>query len=133
MNNLTDLIRSQIRAIFGRRALAAVIFVAAIGVTLFAAAFLLMAAQTWLSDWYLSQTKADLTIGGALALMALAAAIAGEIVRRSPAPEARTPASFALAIPLAAKIAPRLLNRRFLGVASVVLGAILIGREFSKK
>jgi len=36
-------------------------------------------------------------------------------------------------VPVAAKVAPSLLNRKFLGLASLILGAVLIGREFGRK
>jgi hypothetical protein len=38
-----------------------------------------------------------------------------------------------LAVPVAAKLAPKLLTARWLGVAAFVVGGIVVGRELSKK
>jgi len=133
MNDLTAFIRSHIRASFGRHIQIATIFTVAIIAALFAFAFLLVAVRGWLSGWYQSPIKADLTIAGALALLSVVIAIAAEAVRRAPRPAIPTPISLAVAVPVAARIAPKLLSPRFLGIASVILGGVLIGREFSKK
>jgi hypothetical protein len=133
MNSIFDLIKSQIRAAVGQRVLVAAVFLAAIVIALLAVLFMLMAAQGGLIQWYHSQIKADLTLAGALAFISAAVAIAGAVVQRKPAAEMRSPLPLALAIPVAAKIAPKLINRKFLGVASMILGAVLIGREIRKR
>ena len=133
MISFADLMRARIRAVFVRHFRVAAIFVAAILTALFAFAFLLMAARSWLSQWFQSPIKADLAIGGALAFLAILALFIGEAIRRAPAPEIRSPIDFAVTVPVAAKVAPSLLNRKFLGLASLILGAVLIGREFGRK
>jgi hypothetical protein len=133
MSNFSNAIRSQIRATLRRPVLTGVIFLAAIVIILYAFGFLLMAAQLWLSQRFHSDIVADLTVGSGLALVAVVIAIAGSMVRKSPTPELRTPASLAMALPVVARIAPQLLNRKVLGVASMILGVVLISREVAKR
>jgi hypothetical protein len=133
MNIFNDLIRVHLEAALGRHIRVAAIFLGALVVALYALAFLLMAAQDWLLQWYQSPIKADLTVAAALALLAAVIGGVAQFVRRAPTPPVPTPISLAVAVPIAARIAPKLLNSKFLGIASVVLGGVLIGREFSKK
>jgi len=100
---------------------------------LFGFAFGLMATQEWLAAWYRSPIKADATLALALALVALVVAAIGEKVRRTPPRTPPPPIDLALAIPMAARLAPALLNPRFVGVASMILGGVLLGRELRKK
>ncbi len=133
MNNLVAFIRQHIRAALGRPLQVGVIYIGAATLALFGLAFLLMAAQNWLTLWCQSPIEADLIIAGGLAVLAIVIAIVGETVRRAPAPEIATPVSLAVAVPIAMRIAPKLLNAKALGIASVILGGLLIGREFAKK
>ena len=133
MDRLIAQIRGRLRAALGRPFQVVAIFVCALALALFGFAFALMAAQGWLVEWYQSPIKADATIAGVLALLALIVAGVGERLRRTPPGKAPPPIDLALALPVAVRLAPTLLNPRFVGVASVVLGGVLLGREFRKK
>jgi len=133
MGALIEYFTSYARANVGRQVNVAALYGAALVMAALALGFALMAARSWLEIALRSAIEADLVISAVLVVIAFVVLLIAETVRRRPVPSVAAPVGLALAIPIAARIAPKLLNARLLGIVAVIAGGIVVGREFGKK
>ncbi len=132
MNGVASLMTAQMRAAFRRHLTIIALVAVAIGFAVFAINYAVLALQMWLIGVYGSAIEADLTIAGGLAIVGISFALAAYVKRRAKPPSNSLPIAIALAAPVAAKLAPRLLNAKLLGAAAVLIGGIIVGRELRK-